>query len=77
MTRFNVSVLEKIKWEESASQLRMLSKNLLEINTLKKLTCIGFADAGFLKTALNKQKKKVKIWHIMSWLKISNEYVII
>lgn len=35
----------------------MLSKNLLEINTLKILTCIGFADAGFLKTALNKQKK--------------------
>jgi len=34
----------------------MLSKNLLEINTLKILTCIGFADAGFLKTALNKQK---------------------
>jgi hypothetical protein len=27
----------------------MLSKNLLEINTLKILTCIGFADAGFLK----------------------------
>lgn len=26
----------------------MLSKNLLEINTLKILTCIGFADAGFL-----------------------------
>ena len=42
--------LEKIRWEESASQLRMLSKNLLEINTLKILTCIGFADAGFLKT---------------------------
>ena len=49
MTRLNVSVLEKIRWEESASQLRMLSKNLLEINTLKILTCIGFADAGFFK----------------------------
>ena len=23
------------------------------------------------------KQKKVKIWHIMSWLKISNEYVII
>ncbi|MFQ9213984.1 MAG: hypothetical protein ACLR4C_10240 [Eubacterium ventriosum] len=49
----------------------MLSKNLLEVNTLKILTCIGFADAGF-RSALNKQEEGENMAY-NELVKISNE----